>query len=114
MSDIQVKKRSDKAAKVFLIIPLVIFVLSVLCFTGGCILEVPTSRGVIYTLLVLGSFILFGLNIVPGAVFSIIGLVRAVRAKMTGFIVLGIIETAGAALSVLAVFIIVFVTGPSV
>ena len=114
MSEIQVKKRIDKAAVVFLIIPLIIFVLGVLCFAGGCILEVPTSRGTIYTLLMLGSFFLFGLDIIPGGIFSVIGLFRAVRAKMTGFIVLGIIEVTGACLLLTLVFIIVLVGGPGV
>ena len=114
MSDVQVKKHSDRLAKVFLIIPLIFFAMSVLCFVGGSALEQATSRGIIYTFLILGAFIFFGLDLIPGAIFAVIGMIRAAKAKMTGFLVLGIIEVIGACLSLIAVYIIVFVTGPGV
>lgn len=114
MSDNQIKKRSDKLAMVFLIIPLAFFVLSMLCFIGGCILEQPTSRGGLYSLLMICAIALLWLDIIPGAIFAVIGLVRAARAKMTGFFVLGLIEVSGVAVLLLICAYIVFVTGPGV
>ena len=114
MSENQVVKRTDKAAKVFLIIPLIFFALGVLCFIGGCILEQPTSRGIIYTLLILGGFACWGLDLIPGAIFAFIGMFRALRAKMIGFFILGIVEVAFSMLLLVALFVIIFVTGPSV
>lgn len=107
-------KRSDKAAKVLLIIPLIFAVLSVLCFIGGCVLEEATSRGIIYTVLMLGAFAFFGLEIIPGGILALIGTVRAAKTRMIGFLVLGIIEVIGAVLSSLIIIIIVFIAGPGV
>ena len=114
MSDNQVKKHFDKPAMVFLILPLAIFALSVLCFIVGCILEQPTSRGTVYSLIMLGSFAMLGLDLFPGTVFAAIGLLRAARAKMTGFFVLGLIEVTGAVMLLFVVAFIIFVAGPGV
>ncbi len=110
MSDNQAKKRSDKLAKVFLIMPPVFFALGLICLFGGMVLERPILR----TIMVLGSFAFFGLDILPGAVFSIVGMIRAAKAKMTGFFILGIIETCVALLFTFIVWFIVFVAGPGV
>ena len=74
MSDNQVKKRFDKLAMVFLIIPLVFFVQSMLCFMVGCILEQPTSRGGLYSLLMVCAIALLWLDIIPGSIIAVIGL----------------------------------------
>ena len=114
MSDNQIKKRSDKLARVFLIIPLAFFALSILCFIGGCILEQPTSRGGLYSLLMICAIALLWLDIIPGAIFAVIGLVRAARAKMIGFFVIGLIEVSGVVVLLLISAYIVFVAGPGV
>ena len=114
MSSNQVKKRFDKPAMVFLLIPLAFFTLSVLCFIGGCILEQPTSRGGLYSLLMICAIALLWLDIIPGAIFAVIGLVRAARAKMIGFFVLGLIEVSGVVVLLLISAYIVFVAGPGV
>ena len=114
MSDNQVKKRFDKPAMVFLIIPLIFFSLIVLFFIIGCCLEQPTSRGTIYSLIMLGSFALLGLDLFPGGIFAAIGLFRAARAKMTGFFVLGLIEVTGAVILLFIVAYAVLVAGPGV
>ena len=114
MSDNQIQKRSDKPAKVFLIIPLIFFALGVLSFIGGCILEQPTSRGTLYTLMIIGAFAFWGFDLLPGIIFSFIGMFRALRAKMIGFFILGIIEVSFSLLLLIALFVIIFVTGPSV
>ncbi|MBO4682072.1 MAG: hypothetical protein J5623_09305 [Clostridiales bacterium] len=114
MSDNQVKKRFDKPAMVFLIIPLIFFSLSVLFFIVGCCLEQPTSRGTIYSLIMLGSFALLGLDLFPGGIFAAIGLFRAARAKMTGFFVLGLIEVTVAVILLFLVAYAVLVAGPGV
>lgn len=110
----KVKKRADKLAVVFLIIPLVLSCLSAVCFAGGCFLEVPTSRGVIYTMLILGAFILFGLRIFPGVIFAIIGTVRAGKAKKIPLLILGIIEVLGSVTGFVVVLLVIFVGGRSV
>ena len=92
MSDNQVKKRFDKLAMVFLIIP----------------------RGGLYSLLMVCAIALLWLDIIPGSIFAVIGLVRAARAKMTGFFVLGLIEVSGVVLLLLMCAYIVFVGGQGV
>ena len=114
MSEIQVKKRSDKTAKFFLIIPLIFSLLSFICFVCGCFLELPTKRGTIYSLVMFASFIFLGLKMLPGVIFTIIGLIRAAKAKMTGFLILGILELIGFVLSVSLVLFIIFVAGAGV
>ncbi|MCR5286937.1 MAG: hypothetical protein K6D93_03200 [Saccharofermentans sp.] len=114
MSSNQVKKRFDKLAMVFLLIPLAFFTLSVLCFIGGCILEQPTSRGDVYSLLMFCSIALMWMVLMPGAVFSAIGLFRAAREKMTGFFVLGLIEVTGVVVLLFVIAFIIFVAGPGV
>ena len=114
MSDNSVQKRTDRAAIVFLVLPLIFFALSVSCFILGCILEQPTSRGTIYSLIMLGSFGLLGLDLMPGGVFAAIGLFRAIRAKKTGLIVLGAIEVAVAVMLLFLVAFAVLVGGPGV
>lgn len=113
-NEVQVSKRSDKLAKVFLILPIVFLVLGQILFIGGCILETPTSRGVIYTFIMLGSFICFGLDIIPGMIFAVIGMIRAAKAKMTGFFVLGIVEVITAVMFVAGVLFVIFVAGQGV
>lgn len=112
MSDKLVIKRSDKLAKIFLIIPMILFVLGVTCFGVGWALA--RFRGVVYTFLMIGSFSSFGLEILPGTVFTVIGMIRAADSKMTGFFILGIVEVIVALLLAHLVWYIVFAAGPGV
>lgn len=112
MSSNQVEKRSDKLAKVFLILPVIFFVLGATCF--GVSLAIARLCGIVLTFLMIGSFSSFGLEILPGTVFTVIGMIRAADSKMTGFFILGIIEVIGAVLLVHLIWFIVFVAGPGV
>lgn len=112
MSSNQVEKRSDKLAEVFLILPVIFFVLGATCFGIGWALA--RFRRVVFPFLMIWSFIFFGLEILPGSVLSIIGMVRAANAKMTGIFILGIVEVIGALLLAHLVWYIVFVAGPGV
>ena len=61
-----------------------------------------------------GCVFFFGLEIIPGGILAFIGMVRAAKARMIGFLVLGIIEVIGAVLSLLIVLFIIFIAGPGV
>ena len=56
----------------------------------------------------------FIVDLFIGSVLSIMGTVLSIKNKMTGFIILGIIEILGSIGLMFIVLIIIFVTGPSV
>ena len=108
------KKASDKAAKVLLIIPAATAVLGIVLFIAACLLEGPDSRGTLYSVVAILAIACYLLALMPGVILAVIGTVRAARAKMTGFLVLGIIELIGSVIPAIILFIIIFVTGPGV
>ena len=103
-----------KTAKILVGIPLGAFIAEGICFLLSMILEKPTDRGTVYTLLaaawLLGLFV-FPL---PCLAMSSVGTVLAVKAKKqnepgaSGALILGIIELLFAAISiVLAVLFLI-------
>ena len=113
------KNSNYSNAKVLTLIPGIILAVTVICMLLADILEVPTSRGAIYSFFVFVGLMSIFLSPLPCLVMSIIGTVFATRAKKEGtaaaqkFFILGIIEilvyVVGAILA-----IIMFIVGQSV
>ena len=85
-------------AKILTLIPVIVFVVTVVCMVIASILEGPTSRGAIYSIFAFIGIMSMFLSPLPCLVMSIIGIVCAARANKEGvvqarkFMVLGIIE----------------------
>lgn len=73
-----------KKAKALVRIPLVLFAAGIICFILSMVLEKPTNRGTVYT--VVSSVWLFGIFLapLPCLVMSLIGTVMAGKAKKQG------------------------------
>ena len=112
-SDIE-KKKTDTSTKVLLSIPIAVTVLGVLLFVIGCILEGPTSRGTVYSIVMILSLICFLFNPLPGFILSLIGTIKAARSKSVLFLVLGIVEIVFELLGSLILYLVIFVVGPGV
>ncbi len=110
----QIKEKSMRGAKILLLIPLGVFLLGVVFFIVACLLEVPDKRGAIYTFFITSSLLCFIVDLFIVSVLSIMGTVLSIKNKMTGFIILGIFEILGSIGLMFIVFVIIFVTGPSV
>ena len=106
-------------AKVLTLIPVIILVITVICLVLATILEVPTNRGVLYTISAFTGLMSVFLSPLPCLVISIIGTVFASKAIKEGtaevkkYFILGIIEilvyVVGAILAV-----IMFIAGQGV
>ena len=85
-------------AKVLTLIPIVDLVLVVACFAGATVLEGPTGRDALYTVLAFAGLMGMILSPLPCLVMSVIGTIFAGKAikegvsKAKGFLVLGILE----------------------
>ena len=85
-------------AKVLTLIPVIVLVVTVLCLVIATILEVPTSRGAIYTVFAFIGVVSLFVSPLPCLVISIVGTVFAAKAAKedTGapktFLILGIME----------------------
>ena len=91
------KNNNYTKAKVLTLIPVIVLVFTVICMVLATILEVPTGRGLIYTVFAFAGLMSIFLSPLPCLVVSIIGTVSAVKAVKEGmaarkFIVLGIVE----------------------
>ena len=90
--------KSYKFSKRLVLIPLVIFIVAIVCFVLAMFLEVPTHRGTIYVICLAISLLCLFLSPLPCFVLSIIGTVQAVKATKKGikksrkYIVLGVVE----------------------
>ena len=113
------KNKNYSRAKVLTLIPIFVLVATVLCLVLASILEVPTSRGVLYTIFAFAGLMSMFLTPFPCLVISAAGTVFAIKAVKEGFaearkfLILGIIEilvcAAGAVLA-----IIMFIAGQGV
>ena len=105
------KNSSYSKAKILTLIPIIVLAVIVLCMVLAAILEVPTSRGAIYSILALAGLMGAFISPLPCLVISAAGAVFAAKAVREGvsearlFFVMGIIEiivcAAGAFLSIL-------------
>ena len=105
------KNSSYLKAKVLTLIPIIVLAVIVLCMVLAAILEVPTSRGALYTILALAGLMGVFIAPLPCLVMAILGTMFAAKAGKEGvsgarlFFVMGIIEiivcAAGAFLSIL-------------
>ncbi len=97
-------------AKVLTLIPVAAFALAGICLILAAILEVPTSRGVLYTVFAFAGLMSIFVYPLPCLVMSAIGTVFAAKAVKDGtakariFLILGILEilvcAAGAVLAI--------------
>ena len=113
------KNGNYSKAKVMTLIPVIVFLVTVICFVIASILEVPTSRGAVYSVLILISIISIFLAPLLCLVISIIGTVFASKAKKEGrseakkFFILGLIEILFSILGALLA-VLMFIGGQSV
>ena len=113
------KNKNCARAKVLTLIPIIVFAITVICFVLATILEVPTSRGAIYTILAFVALMNMFIAPLPCLLLSVLGTVFAAKAKKEGapksvlFLVLGIIEISLYVLG--AIFaVLLFIGGMSV
>ena len=92
------QNKNHTIAKILTMIPIVVFVIIVLCLLFANVLEVPTSKGVLYSIFALAGVLGIFLSPLPCLVMSVIGTVFASKAVKEGsvqsrkFFILGIIE----------------------
>ncbi len=113
------KNSSYSKAKVLTLIPIIVLALTVICMVFATILEVPTNKGVLYTIFAFTGLMSLFISPFPCLVISIIGTIFAAKAAKEGtgnariFFILGIMEllvyVAGAILA-----IIMFIVGQGV
>ena len=108
----QLKKGSSYSkAKVLTLIPVFVLAATVICMVLAAMLEVPTGKGVLYTIFAFAGLIGMLISPFPCLVMSVLGTVFAAKAGKEGiagarkFFVLGIIEilvcAAGAVLAII-------------
>ncbi len=117
--EVCMRNSSYSKAKVLTLIPIIVFVVTVICMVLATVLEGPTHRGAIYSIFAFVWIISMFLSPLPCLVLSILGTVFAAKAAKDGsaktsvFLILGIIEiliyVVGAILAVL-----MFIGGQSV
>ena len=105
------KNSNLSKAKVLTLIPIIVLMFTVICMVFATILEVPTNRGVIYSIFALTGLISMFLASLPCLVISVIGTMFAAKAIKEGiagtrrFLILGFIEilvyVAGAILAII-------------
>ena len=92
------KNSNYSKAKVLTLIPIIVLMVTLICMVLATMLEVPTNRGVLYTIFGFAGLTSIFAAPLPCLVISIIGTVFAVRATKEGasearkFVILGIIE----------------------
>ncbi|WP_026509060.1 hypothetical protein [Butyrivibrio sp. LC3010] len=107
------KNRNYSNARVLTMIPIIVLVITVICMVLATILEVPTNRGAIYSILAFIGLLNMLIAPFPCLVISIIGTVYSAKATKEGiaqakkYLILGIIEilvyVIGGALTVLMI-----------
>ena len=113
------KNSSYLKAKVLTLIPIIVLAVTVICMVLAAVLEGPTNRGTLYSVLAFAGLMCVFLSPLPCMVISVVGTVFAAKASKEGtagargFIILGIVEilfyVAGAILA-----IIMFIAGQGV
>ncbi len=92
------KNRNDSKAKILILIPIVVFVITGLCLVLATILDVPANRGAFYSFFAFTGMMGMFLFPLPCLVVSIVGTVLAARAAKEGgvqsriFLAIGIME----------------------
>ena len=87
-----------RIAKILILIPIVVFVITAICMGLATILEFPTDRGVVYSIFAGIGILSMFLSPLPCLVISIVGTVFAAKATKEGivqsrkFLVIGIVE----------------------
>ena len=100
-------------------IPIIIFAVTVISFVLAVILEGPTDKGAVYALFAFISIISIFMAPLPCLIISVIGTVLAVKAIRAGdskarkYLFIGIIEIAVTAVFTV-VAVILFITGQSI
>lgn len=92
------KNSNYSKAKVLTLIPVIVLLVTVICLVLATILEVPTSRGVIYTIFAFAGLMGIFIPPLPCLLISILGTVYAAKATKEGaaearkFFILGVME----------------------
>ena len=113
------QNKNHTGARILTLIPVIVFVLTAICLLLANILEVPTGRGVLYSLLALAGVLSMFLSPLPCLVMSIVGTVFAAKAVKEGivqsrkFLILGIIEILVYVVAVVLA-IVMFIAGQGV
>lgn len=117
---VQFKESSSYSkAKVLTLIPVFVLAATVICMVIAAMLEVPTGKGVLYTIFAFAGLIGMLISPFPCLVMSVLGTVFAVKAGKEGiaearkFLVLGIIEISVYIVGV-ALAIMMFLVGQGV
>ena len=111
--------RSKSTARSMVMIPIIIFAVTVISFVLAVILEGPTDKGAVYALFAFISIISIFMAPLPCLIISVIGTVLAVKAIRAGdskarkYLFIGIIEIAVTAVFTV-VAVILFITGQSI
>lgn len=114
------KESNYKIAKILVLIPLIVFAITVICFVFGIILAVLTDMGALYTFVMLISLAGVFLSPMPCFASSMVGSIFAFRARIENarywrlFFVLGIISSIVSIFLVVLDLYIIFVLGPGV
>ncbi len=105
------KNGNYEKAKVLTLIPIFVLALTVICMGLAAALEVPTNKGLLYSVFGFAGLVSMFVSPLPCLVISIIGTVFAAKASKEGaagarkYLILGILEilvyVAGAFLAVL-------------
>lgn len=74
--------KNYKTAKTLVLIPIIILTVAIICFIIAGIIEQPTNRGLLYSLLMIISIFLALLGPLPSIILSVIGSIHAYRAKI--------------------------------
>lgn len=111
--------RSKSTARSMVMIPIIIFAVTVISFVLAMLLEGPTDKGAVYVLFAFISIICIFMAPLPCLIISVIGTVLAVKAIRAGdiksrkYLFIGIIEIAVTVVfAVLAA--ILFINGQSI
>ena len=113
---------SYSKAKVLTLIPVFVLAATVICMVLAAMLEVPTGKGVLYTIFAFAGLIGMLISPFPCLVMSVLGTVFAAKAGKEGiagarkFLVLGIIEISVhvVGVSFLRIFIGILFRKPSI
>ncbi|MBR2531510.1 MAG: hypothetical protein IKE56_02445 [Lachnospiraceae bacterium] len=92
------KNGNYSKAKVLTLIPIIVPAVTVICMVLATVLEVPTGRGLLYTIFAFAGLMSVFISPLPCLVISVVGTVFAAKAVKEGiaearkFFILGIIE----------------------
>ena len=104
-----------RAAKILTAIPLIVFVVAMLCFIAAGFLERPTNRGSVYSLLMSISLVCMFLLPIPCLIISFIGTIFAhLGSAPIGTFILGLIEIIFSLFCIAVDLIAIFYIGPGV